>query len=47
MVNWYAPLVLPAQLHAMSPDYHSKIFMFDATGQYTTQQHVNKVFYFF
>ena len=39
----YTPLVLPAQLHGMPQDYQSKIFLFDATGRYTTQQHVNKM----
>lgn len=43
MVEKYAPLVLPAQLHAMPQDYQSKIFMFDVTSQYTAQQHVNKM----
>lgn len=43
MADRYAPLVLPAQLHAMPQDYQRKIFLFDATGQYTTQQHVNKM----
>lgn len=43
MVNRYAPLVLPAQLHVMPQDYQSKIFLFDATGQCTAQQHVNKM----
>ena len=31
----------------MPGDYQSKIFLFDATGQYTTQQHVNKMSDFF
>lgn len=39
----YAPLILLAQLHAMPQDYQSKIFQFDGTGQYTAQQHVNKM----
>lgn len=43
MANRYAPLVLPDQLHAMHADYQSNIFLFDATGNYTYQQHVNKV----
>lgn len=37
MENRYAPLVLPAQLHAMPIDYQSKIPLFDAIGQYTAQ----------
>lgn len=47
MENRYAPLDLPAQLHAMPTDYQSKIFLFDATGHYTAQQHVNKMSDFF
>jgi len=43
MADRYVPLVLPAQLHAMPKHYQSKIFMFDATGQYTAQQRVNKM----
>ena len=43
MAGKYVPLVLPAQLHAMPQDYQSKIFLFDATGQYTSQQHVDKI----
>lgn len=41
MANKYAPLVLPGQLHDLPQDYQSKIQLFDATGLYTTQQHVN------
>lgn len=43
MENIYAPLVLTAQLHPMRAYYHSKIFLFDATGHYIAQQHVNKM----
>lgn len=37
MVDRYAPLVLPAQPHAMHQDYQRKIFLFDCIGQYTAQ----------
>ncbi len=47
MANRYAPLVLPSQLDAMPIYYQSKIFLFDATGQYIAQQHVNKMYDFF
>ena len=47
MVDKYAPLVLPAQLHAMPQDYQSKIFLFDATSQYTAQHHLNKMIDYF
>jgi len=47
MANQYSPLVLPAQLNAMPQDYHRKIFLFDATDQYTAQHHVNKMTDFF
>lgn len=47
MENRYAPLIQPTQLNAMHEDYQRKIFLFDATGQYTTQQHVNKMTDFF
>ena len=47
MENRYAPLVLSAQLHPMLADYQSKIFLFDATGHYTAQQHVDKMSNFF
>ena len=46
MANRYAPLVLPTQLNAMPQDYQRKIFFFDATGRYTTQQHDKMIDYF-
>jgi len=36
MEDNYSPLVLLAQLHAMPQAYHSKIFLFDATGHILT-----------
>ena len=47
MADKYVPLFLPAQLHAMPQDYQSKTFLFDATSQYTTQEHVNKITNYF
>ena len=47
MVARYAPLILPAQIHDMPQDYQSKIPQFDATTQYTAQQHVNKMIDYF
>jgi len=47
MENKYNPLILPAQLYAMPTYYQSKIFLFDATGHCTAQQHVNKMSGFF
>ena len=47
MATYYAPLVLPAQLHDMPQYYQSKIPQFYATIHYTTQQHINKMTYYF
>jgi len=47
MADRYAPLVLPSQLHGMPQDHQRKIFLFDATGQYTAQQHVKKMTNYF
>ena len=47
MVARYGPLALQTPLHAMPQDYQSKNFQFDGTGQYTAQQHVNKMTYYF
>ena len=46
MADQYAPLVLPRKLHAMPQDYQ-RTFLFDAIGQYTTQQHVNTMTKYF
>lgn len=47
MADIYETLALQTPLHAMPQDYQSKILKFDGTGQYTAQQHVNKMTNYF